>query len=149
MRKAYVAVAALALVAALPLAVSAGASSRKGATIKVAKAGGLGQVIVNARGMTLYDFHKDKGKTSSCYGKCAEAWPPLLTNGTPSAAGGAKSSLLGTTKRKDGSTQVTYNGHPVYGFVGDKKPGEANGNDVTAFGGEWYAMHPNGEEPED
>lgn len=147
MRKAYLAIVALALVAALPLAASAGASSRKGATVKVAKAGDLGQVIVSARGMTLYNFHKDKGKTSSCYGECAKAWPPLLTNGAPTAAGGAMSSLLGTTKRKDGTTQVTYKGHPLYGFFEDKRPGEANGNGLTNFGGKWSVMHPNGAEP--
>jgi predicted lipoprotein with Yx(FWY)xxD motif len=145
MRKAYLAIAALALVAALPLAASAGAAG-KGATIKTGSASGVGRVIVNSRGMTLYEFHKDQGKTSSCYGKCAEAWPPVLTNGAPVAAGSAKSSLLGTTKRKDGTTQVTYKGHPVYGFVGDKKPGEANGNGLTAFGGKWHSMNANGEE---
>ncbi len=149
MRKAFLAIAAVALVAALPLAASAGASSGAGATVKVAGASGVGRVIVNARGMTLYHFHKDKGKTSSCYGKCAEAWPPLLTNGAPKATGSAKASLLGTTKRKDGTTQVTYDGHPVYGFIEDKKAGEANGNGLTAFGGEWHAMHSNGADAED
>ena len=140
MRKAYLAIVALALVAALPLAVNAGASSRKGATIKVGKAGGLGQVIVSARGMTLYNFHKDKGKTSSCYGACAENWPPLLTKGAPTAAGGAKSSLLGTTKRKDGSTQVTYNGHPLYYFKQDTAAGDTNGQGQNLNGGLWWIV---------
>jgi predicted lipoprotein with Yx(FWY)xxD motif len=63
--------------------------------------------------------------------------------------GGAEGSLLGTTKRKDGTVQVTYDGHPVYTFFLDKKPGETNGNDVDFFGGEWYALQPNGEEPPD
>ena len=63
--------------------------------------------------------------------------------------GGAEASLLGTTKRKDGTTQVTYKGHPVYGFVEDKKPGETNGNDFKGFGAQWYALEPDGEEPED
>jgi predicted lipoprotein with Yx(FWY)xxD motif len=146
MRKAILAIAALAIVAAVPFAATAVAGG-KGATVKVAPASGVGKVIVNARGMTLYDFHKDKGKTSSCYGSCAEAWPPLLTNGAPKAAGAAKASLLGTTRRKDGTTQVTYAGHPVYGFVGDAKPGDANGNGVTAFGGEWHALTAGGSEP--
>lgn len=119
------------------------------AVVKVTNTGDLRKVIVESKGMTLYDFHKDKGTTSACYGACAEAWPPLLTSGKPKATGGAESSLLGTTKRKDGTAQVTYNGHPLYGFVEDKKPGEANGNDVTAFGAEWYALEPNGEEPDD
>ena len=119
------------------------------AVVKVTNTDDLGKVIVESKGMTLYDFHKDKGTTSSCYGACAEAWPPLLTGGKPKAMGGAEASLLGTTKRKDGTVQVTYNGHPLYGFVEDKKPGETNGNDVTAFGAEWYALEPNGEEPDD
>jgi predicted lipoprotein with Yx(FWY)xxD motif len=119
------------------------------AVVKVMNTPDLGKVIVDAEGMTLYDFHKDKGTTSSCYGECAVAWPPLLTKGEPKATGGAQQSLLGTTKRKDGTLQVTYNGHPVYGFVEDKKPGETNGNDFDGFGAEWYALEPNGEEPED
>ena len=146
MRKLYLVIAGLALLVTLPLAANATAGGSKGAVVTVAKVGGLGQVIVDSKGRTLYDFHKDKGKTSSCYGGCAAAWPPLLTNGSPKATGGAKSSLLGTTKRKDGTTQVTYKGHPLYGFVEDKKPGEANGNGLTAFGGLWLALHPNGAE---
>jgi predicted lipoprotein with Yx(FWY)xxD motif len=146
MRKLCLVIAALALFVTLPLAASATAGGGKRAVVTVGKAAGLGQVIVNSKRMTLYDFHKDKGKISSCYGECAEAWPPLLTNGSPKATGGAKSSLLGTTKRKDGTTQVTYKGHPLYGFVEDKKPGEANGNGLTAFGGAWFALHPNGAE---
>lgn len=119
------------------------------AVVKVMNTPDLGKVIVDSKGMTLYDFHKDKGTTSACYGECAVAWPPLLTSGEPKAQGGAEQSLLGTTKRKDGTVQVTYNGHPVYGFVEDKKPGETNGNDFDGFGAQWYALEPNGEEPED
>lgn len=106
----------------------------------------VGMVLVDSNGMTLYDFHKDKGTTSSCYGPCAEGWPPALTEGEPSVGNGASASKLGTTKRKDGTTQVTYAGHPLYTFVEDKKPGEAHGNDVSAFGGQWYALKGNGEE---
>ena len=109
----------------------------------------LGMVLVDSNGMTLYDFHKDKGATSSCYGACAEGWPPLLTEGGPQAGNGASAAKLGTSERKDGTTQVTYAGHPLYTFVADKKPGEANGNDISAFGAEWYALQGNGEEPED
>jgi predicted lipoprotein with Yx(FWY)xxD motif len=126
-----------------------GAAATKPAVVKVTNTPDLGKVIVSVEGMTIYDFHKDKGTTSSCYGACAEAWPPLLTKGMPTASGGAESSLLGVTKRKDGTEQVTYNGHPLYGFVEDQKPGETNGNDVDAFGAEWYALMPNGEEPKD
>jgi predicted lipoprotein with Yx(FWY)xxD motif len=99
--------------------------------------------------MTLYDFHKDKGGKSACYDACAAAWPPLLTEGNPQAQGPADRSMLGTTKRKDGTLQVTYNGWPLYTYVADQKPGEANGNDIDQFGAEWYALMPNGQEPED
>ena len=109
----------------------------------------LGTVIVDSKGFTLYNFHKDKGGKSSCYGPCAKAWPPLLSEGKPSAGEGAMASKLGTAERKDGTVQVTYAGWPLYGFAEDRKPGEANGNDVTAFGAQWYALKPNGEEPED
>ncbi len=91
----------------------------------------------------------NEGTTSACYGACAQAWPPLLTKGQPKAMGGTEASLLGTTKRKDGTVQVTYNGHPLYGFVEDRKPGETNGNDLKAFGASWYALEPDGEEPAD
>ena len=117
--------------------------------VSTGKAGDLGQVIVNSEGMTLYDFHKDKGTTSSCYGACESAWPPLSTSGKAQAKGGAQEAMLGTTERKDGTMQVTYNGHPLYTFAEDKKAGEANGNDFSAFGAQWYALTPNGEEPPD
>jgi predicted lipoprotein with Yx(FWY)xxD motif len=119
------------------------------AVVKVMDTPKLGKVIVDAEGLTMYDFHKDKGTTSACYGACAEAWPPLLTEGKPTAAGGAEASLIGVTKRKDGTEQVTYAGHPLYGFVEDQKPGETNGNDVSGFGAQWYALEPGGKEPGD
>jgi predicted lipoprotein with Yx(FWY)xxD motif len=109
----------------------------------------LGMVLVDSNGMTLYDFHKDKGTTSSCYGPCAEGWPPMLTEGEPTVGNGASASKLGTTERKDGTMQVTYAGHPLYTFVEDKKPGETNGNDVSAFGAQWYALKGSGEEAGD
>jgi predicted lipoprotein with Yx(FWY)xxD motif len=109
----------------------------------------VGMVLVDSNGMTLYDFHKDKGTTSSCYGACEQAWPPVMSEGKPTAGNGASSSKLGTTERKDGTMQVTYAGHPLYTFVEDKKPGEANGNDTSAFGAQWYALKGNGEEAGD
>jgi predicted lipoprotein with Yx(FWY)xxD motif len=118
------------------------------AVLTVASAPQVGPILVNAKGFAVYDFHKDKGKTSSCYGACAQAWPPVLSEGEPQVGEGAMASLLDTTERKDGTTQVTYAGHPLYTFTGDKKPGEANGNDVDAFGAQWYALKGNGEEAE-
>jgi predicted lipoprotein with Yx(FWY)xxD motif len=108
----------------------------------------LGMVLVDSKGFVLYDFHKDKGTTSACYGECAAVWPPLLSEGEPKPSNGANAAMLGTTERKDGTTQVTYNGRPLYTYVADKKPGEANGNDFSSFGAEWYALKGNGEEAE-
>jgi predicted lipoprotein with Yx(FWY)xxD motif len=117
--------------------------------VSAAPVGDLGTILVDSQGLTLYDFHKDKGGESSCYGACAAAWPPLLTQGNPQAQGKADRSMLGTTKRKDGTLQVTYNGWPLYTYAADQAPGEANGNDIDQFGAEWYALQPNGQEPED
>ena len=119
------------------------------AVVSLGNVSKLGMVVVDSTGMTLYDFHTDKGTTSSCYGACAINWPPMLTEGEATVGNGASSSKLGTTERKDGTTQVTYAGHPLYTFVGDQGPGEANGNDISAFGGQWYALKGNGEEAGD
>lgn len=116
------------------------------AVLTVASAPKVGPILVDAKGFTVYDFHKDKGTVSSCYGACEGVWPPVLTEGDPTAGEGASTSQLGTTKRKDGSVQVTYAGHPLYTYVADKKPGEANGNDFSSFGAQWYALKGNGEE---
>lgn len=117
-----------------------------GAAVVSAAQTKLGKVIVDSKGMTLYDFHKDKGTTSSCYGGCAAVWPPMLSEGKPQAGEGAMGSKLGTTQRKDGTTQLTYAGHPLYTFTEDTKPGETNGNDYSSFGAQWYALKPSGEE---
>ncbi len=118
------------------------------AVLKVATATGVGPIMVDSRGFTVYDFHKDKGTASSCYDACAGVWPPVLTEGSPHASQGAMASQLGTTKRKDGTTQVTYAGHPLYTYTADKKPGEANGNDIDSYGAEWYALQGSGAEAE-
>ena len=119
------------------------------AVLTVASAPKVGPILVDAKGFTVYDFHKDKGTTSSCYGSCAGVWPPVLSEGAPTAGEGASASKLGTTKRKDGTVQVTYAGHPLYTYVADKKPGEANGNDFSSFGAQWYALKGSGEEASD
>ena len=111
------------------------------ASAKVGAAGsGLGRVLVDGRGRTLYLFARDKHGKSACSGKCAGFWPPLITSGKPLATAGAKTSLLGTTKRADGRLQVTYNHHPLYTFVNDTRKGQTNGEEVDAFGAEWYAV---------
>ena len=103
-----------------------------------------GKILQDSRGRTLYLFTKEKGKTSRCYGDCAVAWPPLLTRGRPVAIKGAKQSELGTTKRKGGKTQVTYNGHPLYYYVDEDEPGEVLCQAVYEFGGWWYVVNRNG-----
>ena len=118
------------------------------AAIAVASVGNLGKVLVDSKGYTLYYFEKDEGGKSACYGACAGGWPPLTTVGAPKGMSGVQASKLGTTKRKDGTEQVTYAGWPLYTYVADEKPGEANGNDIDAFGAEWYALHANGEKAE-
>jgi predicted lipoprotein with Yx(FWY)xxD motif len=119
------------------------ATSARSATVKVANSH-LGKILVNSQGHTLYLFKKDKGTKSSCNGACAKAWPPLRTRGKPVIGSGASASKAGTTKRSDGTRQVTYNGHPLYTFVKDTKAGQTNGEGLTAFGGSWFAVSPAG-----
>jgi predicted lipoprotein with Yx(FWY)xxD motif len=106
----------------------------------------LGTILVDSKGITLYDFPPDKRMTSVCYGACAALWPPLLTTGKPVAGRGVHASLLGTTKRKDGKLEVTYGGHPLYYFVSDRKPGETTGQGVNQFGAPWWVISAAGKE---
>lgn len=125
---------------------AAESTSLAAAPISVGSATGVGKVLVDENGMTLYYFEKDvKGSgKSTCSGACASAWPPLLTGGEPEAMSGAQASMLGTIERSDGTMQVTYAGWPLYTFVEDAKPGEDNGTDSKAFGASWYPLHPDG-----
>jgi predicted lipoprotein with Yx(FWY)xxD motif len=104
----------------------------------------LGRILVNGQGRTLYLFEKDSGGRSACYAQCAAFWPPLLTSGKPIAGAGVKASLLGTTRRSNGTRQVTYAGHPLYRFAEDTKPGQTKGEASKAFGAEWYVLSPSG-----
>ncbi|MBS1888090.1 MAG: hypothetical protein JSU06_12975 [Actinobacteria bacterium] len=110
-------------------------------TIGTASIGGLGTVLVDSKGMTVYEFTVDSGTTSNCYGSCESLWPPVIAKGKPTAGKGAMSSALGTTKRKDGTIQVTYNGHPLYTYAADSAPGEANGNEIE---GTWFVLNSQG-----
>jgi predicted lipoprotein with Yx(FWY)xxD motif len=114
------------------------------ATIKVATDPKLGKILVDGNGMTVYLFVQDTGTTSTCYTSCAKFWPPVLTTGAPQAGTGAQASLLGTTARTDGTTEVTYAGHPLYYFANDKKPGDTTGQGVNGFGGLWWVLTPAG-----
>jgi predicted lipoprotein with Yx(FWY)xxD motif len=89
-------------------------------------------------------FAKDRNGKSSCSGSCAKFWPPSLQRGKPTAGSGVKASLLGTTRRSNGSLQLTYNKHPLYSFVLDKRAGQTNGEGNLAFGARWYAVSAKG-----
>src|SRR5580765_6513356 len=139
-------VAAGAVLAAIGAGLAFGSDAKSNATVvKVAKSP-LGLILVDSKGITLYDFVKDKGTTSVCYGACAALWPPLFTTGKPVAGAGVRASLLGTTKRKDGRLELTYNGHPLYYFVTDTKPGQTSGQAVNQFGGPWWVISAAGKE---
>lgn len=124
-------------------------STSSATTIDTAKNPDLGTILVDSKGNTLYLFKKDKGGKSSCDGACAAAWPPVTTTGDAKAGSGVKASLLGTTARTDGTTQVTYNNWPLYLYQGDSKPGDTNGNDFSQFGAQWYAVTPTGDQAAD
>lgn len=112
-----------------------------GTAITMRVVGSLGKILVGPDGRTLYLFLGDAGTMSRCVGSCAQNWPPLTTNGLPRATGGVSQMLLGTTKRQDGTTQVTYAGHPLYYFVADSAPGMANGQGIVAFGARWEVVN--------
>jgi predicted lipoprotein with Yx(FWY)xxD motif len=137
---ALLAVAALALAGAGVATAAAVTHSRSSSGTVTLHKTKLGKVLATRSGMTLYLFKADKSRTSSCYGQCATYWPPLLKKGTLTAGTGVNAKLLGTTKRKNGTRQVTYAGHPVYRFKLDKGAGAIKGQGQDFFGGKWYAL---------
>ena len=147
MRGLVLTIAGLAAASSLAVGLSSAAASSHSASAatRVAVASsGLGRILVDGRGRTLYLFGKDKHGKSTCTGQCAGFWPPLIAVGKPHAAAGAKASLLGTVKRPDGRLQVTYNHHPLYTFVKDTSKGQTNGEALNVFGAEWWAVSPAG-----
>jgi predicted lipoprotein with Yx(FWY)xxD motif len=114
-----------------------------GTTIKTSDSQ-YGQVLFGGDDRAIYYFDKESASKSECYGECAEAWPPVLTEGDPQAGSGAQNGLLGTTERDDGTMQVTYDGHPLYYYVDDPK-GEVACHNVSEFGGLWLAVQGNGQ----
>lgn len=123
---------------------SAPASPSSAATVALGTDSTLGKFLVDGGGRTLYLFAQDGSAESTCYGACAKYWPPLLTNGAPRAGDGVNEALLGTTKRNDGTVEVTYGGHPLYYVVTDHNPGDVTGQAVNNFGAPWYAVAPDG-----
>jgi predicted lipoprotein with Yx(FWY)xxD motif len=115
------------------------------ATIAMARNPQLGPILTDSQGNTVYAFAKDSNGMSNCSGSCASIWPPVTTSGKPTAGSGVLASKLGTTKRSDGSTQVTFAGRPLYTYTGDSSPGDVAGNGLDDFGGLWYAVKPNGQ----
>ena len=119
-------------------------NSSGAASVVSTKTSSLGTFLVDAKGRTLYLWDADHGSKSTCTGACAQAWPPLTTTGTPKASGAVKASLLGTTKRADGSREVTYAGHPLYTFAGDTQAGQTTGQGSNGFGAPWWVVSPAG-----
>jgi predicted lipoprotein with Yx(FWY)xxD motif len=123
---------------------TASPASGSGASVKLASSK-LGKLLVDAQGHTLYLFEADKGAMSNCDGACTSVWPPLAAAGKPTAGAGVDAAKLGTIKRADGSSEITYNGHPLYRFEGDTAPGQASGQGLDDFGAEWYALSASGD----
>ena len=122
---------------------TAATTSAAGSVVALKKTG-LGQILVDSRGRTLYLFLKDRNRQSACNSGCSAYWPPLISTGKPRAGTGVRSSLLALIKRQDGRQQVTYAGHPLYTFLLDKKAGQTKGEGSTNFGAPWYAVGANG-----
>lgn len=125
-------------------AATAGVPVTGAATVNVAEVGSFGQALVDGEGRSLYLFTNDtqNSGTSACTGDCLVEWPPLLTDGEPVAGTGLDAAMLGTITLPDGTTQVTYNGWPLYYFADDTAPGDALGQ---GLGGVWYLVSPTGE----
>jgi len=136
------------LAATLSLAAPASASTPTptptGPVTVMTKTGPLGTYLTTGQGNSLYLFAADKSSTSTCNGACAAAWPPLVTTGKPNAGAGVNASMLGTSQRSGGVTQVTYNGHPLYLYAADSAPGQTTGQGLNQFGALWWLVNPQG-----
>ncbi len=119
---------------------------KESATGTIIKTGNsqYGPMLFDSSGQAIYIWQLEDSSTPECYGDCAKEWPPVITNGTPIATAGVNSKLLGTTERTDGTTQVTYNGHPLY-FYAHEKAGEVECHNVRTHGGLWWVIQPNGD----
>ncbi len=124
------------------LAPGAMATSRD-SSVAVGKSA-YGAVLFDGRGFALYAFTHDRPQRSTCSGACAKAWPPYVVHGAIRAGSGARGSLLGTTRRADGSRQVTYAGRPLYYYVGDRKAGQILCQNVSEYGGLWLVVRASG-----
>jgi predicted lipoprotein with Yx(FWY)xxD motif len=118
-------------------------ATASGDTVRTASTG-LGQILVDGNGRTLYLFEKDSATNSTCYGACASAWPPATIAAAVHAGTGASAAFVGTVHRTDGTNQLSYNGHPLYYYAGDAKTGDTTGQGLLQFGAKWYVLDPNG-----
>ena len=125
-------------------AAGSSASASTTGTVITTHAGSAGAFLTNGSGRTVYLWAKDGMNMSACSGACAAAWPPVPATGKLTATGGAKASDLGTITRSDGTKQVTYDGHPLYYFVGDSGPDQTAGQGSDAFGAKWWLVAPSG-----
>jgi predicted lipoprotein with Yx(FWY)xxD motif len=141
------AIGAAVLVAAAHAGTTSPRHAQKSALVALRKTT-LGRVLVDARGRTLYLFEKDRNGVSACDAACAKFWPPLVSRSAPRAGAGVHGSLLALRKRQDGRRQVTYAGHPLYTFAGDKAAGQTNGEGLTNFGAGWDAIAASGHKVE-
>jgi predicted lipoprotein with Yx(FWY)xxD motif len=112
-------------------------------TVKTA-ASRYGMILVDRKGRTLYLFTRDPAGRTRCYGACARAWPPYTVTARGTSGPGARARLIGLVRRSDGSRQLTYNGHPLYYYVGDRLPGQILCQDVEEYGGHWWVVSPAG-----
>jgi predicted lipoprotein with Yx(FWY)xxD motif len=138
----------MAAVSALVVSASVAAAAEP-VTIETRAAEPYGQHLTAQENRSVYMFSGDRENESTCYEACAVAWPPVLTEGEPVSGEGVDADKLGTTERKDGSTQVTYSGSPLYYFIQDEAAGDVSGQGSAGFGGAWYLVRPNGEKIEE
>lgn len=128
-----------------PTSTTPAAMTATGPASVAAAQNSLGMILTGDQGRALYLFVADKGTTSTCTGDCAKEWPPLTTTGAAVAGAGVNAALLSTSPRPDGTTQVTYNGHPLYYYDDDKDAGTTKGQGETSYGANWYVLNPAGD----
>jgi predicted lipoprotein with Yx(FWY)xxD motif len=148
----YILIGAVLSALAVVLGLTISHSGAKGGTVNAAlkttvvktRTTQYGQILVDAQGRTLYLFEKDNGMSSSCSGSCASYWPPVPVKGQPQASGGAMASSIAVITRSGGRKQLSYDGHPLYYFVGDRKAGQTSGQGLDQFGAKWYVLDSGG-----
>jgi predicted lipoprotein with Yx(FWY)xxD motif len=131
-----------------PAAATTSPANASAATVVATRSTKLGQILTDSQGRTLYLFEQDQGNSSTCAGSCISVWPAFTTTGSAQAGTGASASLIGTTQRADGQTEITYAGHPLYYYAGDNQPGDTNGQGLNQFGAGWDVVSPQGNKVE-